>query len=643
MDQFSQRRSTASTSKSKQDQELTVDIPEGQTLDTHVSIEDSQETFGETSLLKQRYVLNFENVQYVGKKKKSILKGISGFALPGEITAIMGPSGAGKSTLLNILSARLVKGATGLITVNNVNIKEAPVKRLFAYVMQDDIFLPKLSVRQQIYYYSLLKLPQGLDYKVKLCRIDEIIGQLGLQKCEHVSIDRVSGGERKRVNIASEIVHNPPVILLDEPTSGLDSTTAFLLVKSLRELAERGHTVLMTIHQPSQAILQLIDRLMLLADGQSVYFGRSVDIYEYFDKCGVSIPLEDNPLDFVMDLISGGNEQKDQILEKAREQMSEDSIEYDEDLKKARELEMLSSIVTHGDGEKPPSKPKKIAYEWPTSYWYQITVLFRRSFVQLRGEDISLLYLFQTIAISLLWGIVLLRMPFRTSYAIDHLGFIFIISSYWIFQRVFGAFLTFPLERAVIIKERASGVYHLSAYFLAKNISEMTVSFIFPTISCIIAYWMTNLNPVFWVFLAFVGIVILSTLSGESLGLLVGAMFPDVRLAMKATTLISLSMLLLSGFYIHAYPVYVDWYKYLSVFRASFDSLTELVLTHSEPYFCDVAGCIPCTINTFIPAISIVSSMNMQLGQVLNLSLLAGLTIGFRILAFIFLKILYSA
>src|SRR5690606_6686662 len=115
-----------------------------------------------------------------------------------------------------------------------------------------------------------LRLPESISREQRLAQVDHVMKQLQIAKCADTPIMLVSGGERKRVNIGTELLTDPSVILLDEPTSGLDSTTAAALVATLRELAAAGKTVLTSIHQPSSNVFYSFDRLFVLADGHMV-------------------------------------------------------------------------------------------------------------------------------------------------------------------------------------------------------------------------------------------------------------------------------------------------------------------------------------------------------------------------------------
>ncbi|KAG7388235.1 hypothetical protein PHYPSEUDO_012893 [Phytophthora pseudosyringae] len=212
------------------------------------------------------------------KEEKIILDNVSGFAHPGQLLVMMGPSGAGKSSLLDCISGRkdVRDGLEGSVTVNDQPWTKH-LKQQTSYVVQDDLFYETITVQEHLMFQAQLRMGNRVSLRACEKRIDEVMEQLGLVKCRNTLIGRaslrgISGGERKRLSFATEILTNPSLLFVDEPTSGLDSFMAEIVMKQLQRIARDGNrTVIATVHQPSSELFVLFDQLYLLSDGACVY------------------------------------------------------------------------------------------------------------------------------------------------------------------------------------------------------------------------------------------------------------------------------------------------------------------------------------------------------------------------------------
>ncbi|KAI9848940.1 MAG: hypothetical protein M1838_000320 [Thelocarpon superellum] len=254
--------------------------------------------------------LLFEDVAY-HLNGKQILSGVQGAAHPGQLMAIMGASGAGKTTFLDILARKNKRGVVkGHFYVNGEKVSDSDFRAVVGFVDQEDTMLPTLTVHETIMTSAMLRLPRDMGAQAKEQRVYEVEKQLGIFAIRDQLIGSeegngrgVSGGEKRRVGIACELVTSPSILFLDEPTSGLDAFNAFNVVDCLVTLAkDYNRTVIFTIHQPRSNIVALFDQLVLLAKGQIVYSGEFSKCQGYFDQMGYACPPGFNIADYLVDL-----------------------------------------------------------------------------------------------------------------------------------------------------------------------------------------------------------------------------------------------------------------------------------------------------------------------------------------------------
>jgi ABC-type multidrug transport system ATPase subunit len=209
---------------------------------------------------------------------------------PGKLIGIMGASGAGKTTLLNVL-AGLEKPTKGSIKINGIDIHRDSDKihGVIGYVSQDDLLIEELTVYENLYYNTKLCFGNATEEEIA-ARIDEVLADLGLDQRKHLrvggALDKtISGGQRKRLNIALELIREPAVMFLDEPTSGLSSRDSENVIDLLKELSLKGKLVFVVIHQPSSDIYKIFDKMIIMdTGGYPAYYGSPVEAVKYFKK-----------------------------------------------------------------------------------------------------------------------------------------------------------------------------------------------------------------------------------------------------------------------------------------------------------------------------------------------------------------------
>lgn len=251
---------------------------------------------------------------FAKKIDRTLLNDVSVGFVSNAVNVIMGPSGSGKTTLLNLLANRLAircPKRNGHIYLNDSQeIRPLELSKISAYVTQhDNLLIPELTVRETLYYRALLRLPYTEHPKIPSI-IAILLRQTGLTDCAETPIGSstkkgISGGEKRRVSIAIQLLSRPKILFLDEPTSGLDSATSVSILQLLNVLASNGTTIVTTIHQPSKIMLDRFDTLTLLArNGYVIFDGPAPQVDAYLTSKGYPCPPEVNLADHVLDLVS---------------------------------------------------------------------------------------------------------------------------------------------------------------------------------------------------------------------------------------------------------------------------------------------------------------------------------------------------
>lgn len=238
----------------------------------------------------EKIVFNVENLTYKFKGGNMGMHHFSFSEESGRMVGIMGASGAGKSTLLNLLNGAYMP-TTGQITINGIDIHREPekIEGVIGYVSQDDLLIEELSVFQNLFYNAKLCFDNLTDEQISK-RVLDVLISIGLDQAKDLKVGSpmektISGGQRKRLNIALELIREPAVLFVDEPTSGLSSRDSENIMDLLKELALKGKLVFVVIHQPSSEIFKMFDNLLILdTGGYPIYNGNPVDAVVYFKE-----------------------------------------------------------------------------------------------------------------------------------------------------------------------------------------------------------------------------------------------------------------------------------------------------------------------------------------------------------------------
>ncbi|CAN6715142.1 unnamed protein product [Malus baccata var. baccata] len=495
---------------------------------------------------------------------QKVLEGLTGYAEPGTFTALMGPSGSGKSTLLDALSSRLAANAflSGTILLNGRKRKLS--FGTAAYVTQDDNLIGTLTVRETISYSARLRLPDKMAWSEKRALIESTIIEMGLQDCADTVIGNwhlrgISGGEKRRVSIALEILTRPRLLFLDEPTSGLDSASAFFVTQTLRALARDGRTVIASIHQPSSEVFELFDQLYLLSSGKTVYFGQAADAYEFFAQSGFPCPALRNPSDHFLRCINSDFDKVKATLKgsmKLKFEASDDPLEKMTTTEAIRVLinSYRSSQYSYAAREKVEeiSKVKGTVLDSggsQASFFMQAFQLTKRSFINM-SRDFGyywlrlVIYIVVTVCIGTIYlnvGTGYSSILARGSCASFVFGFVTFMS--------IGGFPSFIEDMKVFQRERLNGHYGVTAFVISNTFSAMPFLILITFLAGTVCYFMVRLHPGFEHYLFFVLCLYASVTVVESLMMAIASVVPNFLMGIIIGAGIQGIFMLVSGYF----------------------------------------------------------------------------------------------
>ncbi|CAN6481687.1 unnamed protein product [Victoria cruziana] len=493
-----------------------------------------------------------------------VLEGLTGYAEPGSLMALMGPSGSGKSTLLDALAGRL---ATNAFLSGSVLLNGRKRKLSFgtaAYVTQDDHLLGTLTVRETISYSARFRLPDNMPLAERQALVESTIIEMGLQDCADTPIGNwhlrgVSGGEKRRVSIALEILMRPRLLFLDEPTSGLDSASAFFVTQTLRSLARDGRTVIASIHQPSSEVFELFDRLCLLSGGRQVYFGKVSEAHEFFAQAGFPCPSLRNPSDHYLRCINSDFDKVKATLKgsmKLRFERSDDPLDkittseairtlldaynksqyrYDA-MQRVDEISKIKGNILESGGSQ-------------ASFLRQTATLTKRSFLNM-SRDFGYywlrlcIYLLVTICIGTIYwnvGTGYDSILARGSCGSFVFGFVTFMS--------IGGFPSFVEDMKVFQRERLNGHYGVLPFVISNTISAVPYLLFITFASGTICYFMVRFHPGFTRYIFFVLCFYASVTVVESLMMAIASVVPNFLMGIIIGAGIQGIFMLVSGYF----------------------------------------------------------------------------------------------
>lgn len=616
-----------------------------------------------------------------GMPTKTILNPVTATFEAGKLNVIMGPSGSGKTSLLNAMALRLNSTAgtryrpSGKVTFNGAEPSDSVIRSVCSYVCQDDdALLPSLTVRETLRFAAGLRLPSFMSRQEKNRRAAEVLLKMGLKDCADNLIGNelvkgISGGEKRRVTIAVQILTDPRVLLLDEPTSGLDAFTASSIMEVLRGLADEGRTLILTIHQARSDLFGHFGNVLLLArGGRPAYSGAAREMLGYFGRMGRECPRNTNPADFVMDLITVDlQEQKREDETRETVDMLVDAWEKQGNyagtstsLETGTALEPISEekhdgLPAQGSDEPAhypgrPRRPKNRTHlatpaelgalvRRRTSFTTSFPLLFHRAFINFRRQPPLLLArLMQVVGFAIV--LTAFYAPLGSNYASiqNRIGFVQQIASFY-FVGMLQNVAVYPAERDVFYREDDDNVYSAESFLMTYTILEVP----FEVVSCLLYGVLADLAVGFprtaemyfvCVFCCF-GVVS----CGESLGIMFNTLFSDhTGFAVTVTSILLSVANIMAGIMSIDMPVLFKAFNYISPCRYAVRALGPVSLRGQE-FSCGGDQMLAdggCVIST---GEQVLELYDLDVDVAVSLAALAGTVVAYRIVAYLLLRL----
>ncbi|XP_022247752.1 protein white-like [Limulus polyphemus] len=501
------------------------------------------------------------------QQKRLILKNVSGEAKPGQLLAVMGASGCGKTTLLNVVAGKscgkmVVQGS---VLINGMK-QSMYARSTLAYVEQTYLFVDTLTVQEHLRFQVALKLHYDLCEKEQEMKVHELLTKVQLVKQVHTRIKLLSGGEKKRLAFATEMLMDPSLLLCDEPTSGLDSFMAQNVISVLQGMAAAGRTIICTIHQPSSEVYAMFSDILLLADGRVAYMGHTNQVMDFFNSLDMFCPANYNPADYFIKVLGIPPEQ---------------DIEQRESIKRicdAWENTITSKTLQQGNSRTDRTQIVNNHFSnafRPAPFFTQLKILGIRSFLETYREDV----LIPTMLLTVMIQSILLSYIYWKQKAVQESiqninGVHFIIINTLVFFTVFGSASTTCIRLKLFFRDNSAGLYRTDVFFLSFTTSQFPAYVLF-AITCDVLV-STSAGLYHNISSCFVSILIKIFLCNAvvSTGYVIACVTNNSLIASVVLPLLITPLQLFSGFYlnIESMPIVLRWIKYISWFYYAYEA-----------------------------------------------------------------------
>ncbi|KKY31154.1 putative pleiotropic drug resistance protein 1 [Diaporthe ampelina] len=639
-----------------------------------------------------KFALDLDKRSPWGRKlpRKTILHPVTSTFEAGKLNVIMGPSGSGKTSLLNAMALRLNSSLgtryrpAGRLAFNGAEPSDSVIRSVCSYVCQDDdALLPSLTVRETLRFAAGLRLPSFMSKAEKNRRAEEVLLKMGLKDCADNLIGNelvkgISGGEKRRVTIAVQVLTDPRILLLDEPTSGLDAFTANSIMEVLRGLAAEGRTLILSIHQARSDLFGHFGNVLLLArGGKSVYSGAAGEMLGYFARVGKECPRNVNPADFVMDLITVDLQQQ------SREDETRKSVNglieaWDKNLNNPQasdahpaaaqeRLEPITEEKTSGsprpsrDNDNNNTTPTTTKQGQPrrsngkshlatpaelgalvrkrTSFVTSFPLLLHRATINFRRQPpLILARLMQVVGLAVV--LTAFFAPLKSDYTSvqNRVGFVQQVGSFY-FVGMLQNVAVYPAERDVFYREHDDGAYGVEAFLLTYTALELPFEVVSTLVYGVLADLAVGFPRTAEMYFVCVFVCFGIVSCGESLGIMFNTLFSDhTGFAVTLTSILLSVANIMAGIMSIDMPPLFDAFNYISPCRYAVRALAPVSL-RGQRFSCEADQTLPdgsCVLGT---GERVLDLYGLNVDVVVNIAALAGMIVAYRLVAYLLLRL----
>ncbi|XP_050541247.1 ATP-binding cassette sub-family G member 4-like isoform X4 [Daktulosphaira vitifoliae] len=447
--------------------------------------------------------------------------------------------------------------------------------------MQDDQLHDQLTVHETMEFAIKLKSSTLLMNTSKTQMMDSILNLLNLRNSFNTLAKNLSGGQRKKLSIALELVHNPNFMFFDEPTSGLDSASTKQVIQILKDLANSGRTVISTIHQVSSKELKMFDVLYVLSSsGYCIYHGLTSSLTNFLEKQKLQCPLYHNIADFIIEVSMG--EYGDRVyelmtfVENGKSPYKEIIVKKDNILK---DCELSVSNQFFGE------EINFLTQKYTPNSIKQFIVLLQRYLITLKREKFFMTRIMLHIIISFIYSSIYFGVGNDASKVQDNLKLLFFSIVFITFSASNSMLIKFPSELSVLKKEHFNQWYSLPTFFFCNILVDLPIQGLCTSLYCCIVYYLTD-QPLEWSrFYSFVSIMFITALLVQAAGMVIGTLFSDPKVNTFLATVLILSWTTFSGIFIRKSdsPKMFHWLFDCSFYNRAIEAILSCVYGTDRP------------------------------------------------------------